>query len=304
MTTLSKNGNGPKGVSKLPRELRRWLPMRRRPTFARWTEWVSSLAQRYSIGSARTDHLGMTLLVPPQLQKGGVTHRWFLRSQSYFPRINLTIQPYLRTIAMTAGSQLHPLLSRRSLLSRAGLETVVRRELAHQSLPGNDRVPAWYHNQVNQYSGDSVHVTRETVHYVSAGEDGTAITRRSIASPIELAFRRSISDPNSAVSSSLSKRMFSEVVRRVKETRQRIELTATPSALITKERNRLKDPSADSAEARWAETRPKQASPYETASASRSQMAPQPNIDQLTDQVLRQLDRKIVAARERAGKTF
>lgn len=263
------------------------MSWQRPPTaVGRWNQWARSLSGRHRQVVSKHRFVVMTLLrrtVPLYVS----SHRWELKAWSIFPRINLAVD--VRSHGFVFGTSF---LSRAAQAQRA-LQT------DHQRTELTRLVEKSLASQQTRSVRETVVVTPSVLN-VSEVSGPTALDR---------VFRRLVVRDGETHLKGIVRTEALSLVRRVTEERRRIEErseTATvlrqqqPVSLSQEQMNEITGRSTNrgSAVDRFgSNARNADAMPA-------SFMTPNMNLQQLTDHVIRQIDDRIIAHKERMGKLF
>jgi hypothetical protein len=254
----------------------------------RWSQWARSMSGRHRQVVSKHRFVVMTLLrrtVPLYLS----SHRWELKAWSIFPRINLAIdvrpQAFVfKTSPLSKAAQAQRVLQINN--DRFEVKRLVEKSLELQQ---------------------ARHIRQER------SDDGTAIGRTEretiVVTPLDRVFRRLAIRESETHMKAIVRTEALNIVRRITDERRRVEertQTATvlrqqqAVSLSQEQMNELTGRSTNGASAldrfgnnvRNAGAMP---APF---------MTPNLNLQQLTDHVIRQIDDRIIAHKERMGKLF
>lgn len=278
-------------------ELKRWLLPGRPAPQNRWVDWVRDLAERYGHGPDRRDAAGL-VLIRPLRQLRSLRERCFFRTERFFPRINLGV---LRaggpTVLVRNDFRGVGPVDYRS--QRMELRTPIeRRALGSEAKATSLRMEQW-----------------------SAGVEFEHLS--PVETPLERVFRRRENAATLMRAKGTSRHVsrLEEIVMRLERQSRRIESSFAASVMTTTLSAKSDVLSARKTTSQARETA-EQASRFTGPDALLRQegirderLEPNQrthveaglgrmNVDQITDHVIRQLDRKVVAARERMGKVF
>jgi hypothetical protein len=288
--------NAGRPARSMSRELKRWLPGSALEPASPWAQWARGFVARYAGIVERAAPLGFVLLRRRSLIQT-VRDRWFVRSQSFFPKIQLSVQTVLR----------------------AGGPTVFRQvtEPADRHAQAVQRLLLVERQKMDDKAEEAGHPSRQS--------SATAELKRSISitspAPLERIFQ------NSKKPGGLSqKRDFGnairlmETVERIVQRSERIESRYGDSPIST---TNVLDPAFPAVRigpsyptgVRRHGVESDQSGSHNSLSANDKgsphskwpdlARAPESmNIEHITDQVMRRLDQRVVAARERIGRTF
>lgn len=254
----------------------------------RWSQWARSMSGRHRQVVSKHRFVVMTLLrrtVPLYVS----SHRWELKAWSIFPRINLAIDVRPQSFIFKSSPLSKVAQAQRMLQidrDRFGVSRLVEKSLELQQT----RI-------IRQERSDNETVIGRTVSGVFAQ---TALDR---------VFRRLVVRESETHTKGIVRQEALNIVRRVTEERRRIEErseTATvlrqqqPVTLSQEQMSELtgRSPNQSSATDRFG-------SNVRNADAMPTPfMTPNLNLQQLTDHVIRQIDDRIIAHKERMGKLF
>lgn len=265
------------------------MSCQRPPTaVGRWSHWARSMSGRHRQVVSKHRFAVMTLLrrtVPLYFS----SHRWELKAWSIFPRINLAIdvrpQAFVfKTSPLSKAAQAQRVLQINN--DRFEVKRLVEKSLELQQA-----------RRVRQERSDN----------------GTAIGRTEretiVVTPLNRVFRRLVVRESETHMKAVVRTEALNIVRRVTEERRRVEertQTATvlrqqqPVSLSQEQMNELTGRSTNGTSALdrfGSNVRSADAMPP-------SFMTPNLNLQQLTDHVIRQIDDRIIAHKERMGKLF
>lgn len=286
----------------LLKELRRWVYSSRHGIgLNRWSAWARALHCRHVRIAQSCRLLDMALLVRPA-PLNQRHQQWLLASTRYFPRIHLAIQPILRHTVwrdLTQPSELRVITSpaQGKVIStqRFNYLTVHERRL----LP-----PTAISNTAGIVRGDR----RKLAAARDARRSGGFIDGNSMHPPLQLVFQRLRKTDelevchrrNSLVRKSPATQAR-EVMRRTQRFEHRIAETValTTRKLLPLAAQEAVSPAARAAQMTMSGPAGSGGTPADPWPPGQ---APAVNIEQLADQVVRQIDRRIIAARERMGR--
>jgi len=249
----------------------------------RWTGWAQSLTARHERFTTRRGPLLMTLLEPLRLSLA-VTQRRESFALSVFPRIQFSIGPILQQIAP------------------AQFQTFVQ----HSSLRAEDR-REWSSLKVSVQSNNAVSLrnSTRTVHnlaefnsVVQAHQELKKFSQSAVArffSRVERSHHGVVSLRQLLVEHD-SRTIAERVVREHSRVEQR-----RGSDIVIREQNR---PAAAAVQERTSVALEQQLATARTHSHSWPDKPAEINVDQLTEQVIRKIDHRIMAYRERLGRAF
>lgn len=257
----------------------------------RWSRWARSMSGRHQQVVSKHRFAVMTLLrrtVPIYFS----SHRWELKAWSLFPRINLAIDVRPQSFIFKTS-----LLSRTAKAQRA--QRVDHREvtrLVEKSLAVEN---ARSNNNRKASAGMEPEVVTPSVLTVSDVSRGRALDR---------VFRRLMIQEHETRTSGIIRKEALNIVHRVIEERRRVEerrqmptvlRQQRPASLSQEQMNELTGRSTNQATAldRFGGN-------MRSAEAMPPPAMPNINLQQLTDHVIRQIDDRIIAHKERMGKLY
>lgn len=274
-----------------------------RPSAAvgRWSQWARSMSGRHRQVVSKHRFVVMTLLqraVPLYFS----SHRWEQKAWSIFPRINLAIdvrpQSYIfKSSPLSRAAQAQRILQINN--DRFEVKRLVEKSLELQQA-----------RSIRQARSDSGTATGRTEReIVVATPSKLNVSDLSGQKALDRVFRRLVVRESETRMKGIVRTEALNIVRRVTEERRRIEErseTATvlraqrPVSLNQEQMNELTGRSSNQPSAldrfgsnvRNADAMP---TPF---------MTPNLNLQQLTDHVIRQIDDRIIAHKERMGKLF
>ena len=289
--------NGALAFARSPmlRELYRWLPASPVIAVSRWTEWSNHVAERYSLFVGLTNGLERVLLRALRPART-LRNRWLVKIERFFPGISLSVHAVQRALSPAAigdrpsrelvlldrwhskrdrhlgpeglNDSKTPAVERRSTPSRSEFEGSLRKMSRVEQIVQRHRVAQFL-------------VSKPSAVFVGLGEE---LVQRLVTQ--SLRFESSLAGPSTAPARTIDAPSL-VVARRVSAGSDRV--------------------SQAGAQALGEATLPGVAfeGPMEQNSWSPAERSPAAaSIEQIADQVIRQIDRKVVAARERMGRTF
>jgi hypothetical protein len=235
----------------------------------RWTAWARSLAGRHGRQHERLDRLSLQLARPRGLARS-VQQRWFLSSRVMQPRIALAIQPVLRASFWRTPERVER-------IARTATTRTVETRTAHRE---QVREVERYRETERVFAEQRPALLkvferlRETGQALGPiGRQGRAVETTALARTLAARARRE----EKALSGEPPARVFRPTEQPVRE-----------------ERRSLPDP-------RRSEI-PGWGAPASSFHGTMPVPVPPPiNVESLTDQVMRQIDRRVGAWRERTG---
>lgn len=273
-------------------------------TAGRWGVWARTIAARHVL-VARQHRGGAMTLYAPSYALHLSSRRWQLNAWSLFPRVNLTVAPLLNRLAPES------FLRRRAASATARAEFAAGRggDAASQRgaavgtpARGRDAGPA----RPTQWPPENglILARRET-----GGRRVVEQTEAREVIPLSRVFRRAELGESEAGRQQTAALVggLRGLARRVTEERRRVEQQAR-GATVMQQRAQPRHKGferGDEADASHGRLRPGGFDPARDAPAAAARAAPPAlNIQQLTDEVIRQIDSRIVAHKERMGKLF
>jgi hypothetical protein len=295
----------------LVRRPRRWSAQNR------WLLWTRSLTTRYLRLAARRDPLDLVLPSRRSLVRI-LRERWLVTSQRVRPRIELAIHAILKLSVnqFQRSSFFHTFEPSASV----GLETTTFLNTT-RFLKGTQSSP----RDVSLPAHPSAVETIGPVRAPNKGFEKSPLSDREdvffqAAAPLTLVFRRMETQTltHFRVLESLMDRREHSIARRITERSRREETIATTASTVTRQEvvssqtkavptsmtlapSMKVAPPAVKAPDRWA-TRVPPSSTVETTSCAKEIKLADLNFDQITDQVVRRLDHRVIALRERMGE--
>lgn len=296
-------------MSRMLQNVLRWQqPSRFQRSPNRWLLWVQGLNQGRDRLPQRHP---LTLTLHQQLPfplNSSVHSYWQTNTWQFFPQIHLSITPLLRELShQSQTSWVFQSYSREQTNPVAiASPKVIQRETfpwrSNQTL-----VPAIHREfLIPQLSREQTNSFHETSSPPGSGERTVfRITPVPIQfSPLQQVFQR-VQQPVTHFHSNLLTQENPQLVQRITRDRQRVEESRSQAAVV---HHGIKPPSEQSGAIAPPSSMPSVLSANSLMS-DRPPGFPTPfppaiNLEQLTDQVMRQLDSRIVAQRERMGRTF
>lgn len=236
----------------------------------RWTAWARALAGRHGRRHERLDRLALQLARPRVLARS-VQQRWIVSSRMVQPRISLAIQPVLRGTFWGGGA-----LTREKVLMTAKTERTLSRVRDERSFATERALPARPALQMVFAR------LREPGRMLGNRRDGV---ERAAEAP---ALARSLAARGRREETPLPGGPASRVLRESETSARREERKTEPASA-----SRGADPRRPEI-AGWG-------SPGAVSGGFAAPVAPPINVEALTDQVMRQIDRRVGAWRERTG---
>jgi len=248
----------------------------------RWTIWAQSMATRHERFAMRRGLLAMTLLEPLRMSLA-ITQRSESFAQSVFPRIQVSIASILQQIdaaqyhAFIQQVRVHNLSSQSRSLTRSDQSnnavTLRHNTTAIHSLQQQFNSMIRAHQELQKFS----------------------------LSPVARFFARAQTSEHGVVR--LEKLLVDHdrktIVERVVREHSRVEQRSSSDIVM-----RQQKPSADATESRTSLTLEQQLAATKTQRHVWPAKPAEINVDQLTEQVIRKIDHRIMAYRERLGRAF
>jgi hypothetical protein len=258
----------------------------------RWLRWAQSLAGRRLRVAANQRGLSLTFLQPAEAAPFS-RDQWTQAVWTIAPRINLSIGPILRSLNLSTRDE----SARRRMIERK--RSPLSSQFATNSGGGT----------IVERRGESPRM--ESVEHI---EDLAAIQRPFVVTqqsnpwwkPLQKVFARAVFEEagetgpvTRARHETLLVERSLQVVRRVVDERRRVEEQARRSLVAREQRSASRTPAAAQETVMQSPRglRVGAQGPAQTA-------APVIDIEQLTDRVVRNIDSRIIAHRERMGKLF
>jgi hypothetical protein len=260
----------------------------------RWIAWARALGARWGHGFERNDRLALTFLRPLAVARH-LRERWLLKSQRFYPKINLSVQVFLRAtgpVVFERGNSRNSVLVGRRL--QAGQRVQSRESGIEPSLAAGV-----------EYSG-----------YGATDREPGTPGRTEVMSPLErvLARSESLIDTREAAGSVRVEAILERMTLRSERIESKFSISAMPitrslsaqsiahASTMSKASDRVEAPARFARVDALSQERVDRESGSEQNRRLGAESAI--NIEQITDRVIRQLDRRVVAARERMGRTF
>jgi hypothetical protein len=278
-------------MSALLQELQRWQGSDRAANASeRWTGWAQSLSERYGRIPSRHHGVAMTLAQAPEWL---VVHcqRWEHAAWTLCPQINLAIGPILRQ-TVWPGAHVLPMTQVRSA---SPVPVALSRQWA----------PARPPSESSLVSPELRDLPRPAERQPPALAASDADWRM----PLQRVFARThVEDVHDSVTvaqvrrESLFAQQSHQILRRVSEERQRVESWQQRN-IVTRHRKELTSVITE-AEAREVVMQSPRGLRVGGSGMAQMTSPPAVDIERLTDEVVRHIDRRIVAHRERLGRPF
>ena len=263
----------------------------------RWTNWARSISDRHERTTARQGLLVMTLLEPIRMFTS-INQRFEKFAFALFPRIHVSISPILKELQKELQKELR--------LEQASLSVLVENSrkfnrviTTHDRLKASPMTLALHTEHTNQTSINTDKNTSRTDRVVIARE--TRGSNQSSQSPVARIFARSKQSHTELLLQKLLVEHESQTIaERVVREHSRLEVNKRGDMVIRKQI------SADVvAEKRHSEIEPQFASSRTSIQQpwpDKPPSLPQINVEQLTEHVIRKIDHRITAYRERLGR--
>lgn len=297
------------------RRTRKWTVLVRRPRRRsaaqnRWSLWARSLATRHLRLAPRRDLLDLVVAHPRALVHI-LRERWLITSRRVQPRIELAIHAILK---LTVNQQ------QRSSVTRTSAQS-----------PSVGMQPATFRDASRDFPLRSMPAARQTLS--KAQSSGKAFGKIpspnpegvvfNAAAPLTMVFRRVQETQkltHSRVLEALMDQREHSIARRVTQRSRRSETMVTTASTLTRRQTVSTEteaipsrsmklaplmkltPAAVKVVERSATTVPATSTVESTSLQKESTSLPDLNLDQITDQVVRRLDHRVIALRERLGR--
>jgi hypothetical protein len=268
---------------------------------SRWSTWARALLQRHGrIGEGHRP-ADMTL-VRPLVQR--LHQQWLFASRQCFPCIHLSIQPILRH---TVWRDLTRLSEPRAIYASALGKEIPIQHLNYLMTQDRRFLPS---AAISNVVGIPSSAMRKQAGVSEAFRSGEFIDAATVHPPLHLVFQRLRQTDEVMISLRRNALLWESTETQAREVRQRIRrieqrFVEAVSLIFHKALQGASIETGTSApmiSAVPASNAPSafgmQANPWMTGALP----MPPVNIDQLTDQVVRQLDRRMIAWRERRGR--
>lgn len=288
--------NGALALARSPmlRELYRWLPASPVIAGSRWTEWSNHVAERYSLFVGLTNGLERVLLRALRPART-LRDRWLVKIERFFPSLSLSVHAAQRALspAVIGDRPSRELVlldrwhSKRDQLESERLNDSKTPGVEHRSTPSRTEFEVSLsalspvEQIVQRHEVAELLVSKPSAVFVGLGEE---LVQRLVTQSLRV--ESSLAGPSTATARAID----------------------APSLVVARQVSAGSDrvPRAG-AQALGEATLPGLAfeGPMEQRSWSPSERSPAAaSIEQIAEQVIRQIDRKVVAARERMGRTF
>ena len=267
-------------------ELLRW---RKSPAFIlrinRWTSWAARIVSRFSPIQMRGDFVGMKLREPAAPVLSSVDNR-VSQVTLFFPRVTLSVAPA-------------PLLARQKTISIAPRLNLAIAQIMSMWVAQNSALlrEHSYRLETQPYAlGHKITSLREEApereyQAIETNQITTVFRRLFLDQSMTAIFRRQLVTVESRETLD---RVFRNIRTEDTTFAARTITLQKPASVVTT------TPAANTATARQA----KAGYDSNSTAGARSESHRPPNIDHLANEVIRQLDRKLLAHRERMGTVF
>lgn len=303
-------------------QLSRWLLRpRQRTAGQRWAAWAHAVSERGRRVTERPGASGLVLARLPLVHR--LQQRWFVSSQRFFPRITLAIHPILQQTFWREQTPLSPDEEKKAMRSGDWQRLTTRRFSSWPALLWSTALPGatsrWTveaaqreifdrrSNQAFVYGASQPQVPLQLAFRRLFGTDESILVQRSqgvMAASARAQMERPVrqSGRDDAMYQQHSSRETETSVRalvdRIVRQSHRVEERVTESAAVVMRRL----PAVETAPA--IPTNQHRFDTMTTGQSWRQETTPPPaiDLDRIADHVARQLDRRVVALRERLGK--
>lgn len=288
-------------MNKMLQEVLRWhRPARRHTPAARWSGWTQALAERYGRVARRHGPPGMILSHP----RSAILYcqRWEHIAWALSPRIALSINPLLAEIAWPGPRLAVPARDLPPALRAYAHQTA--RPAAGSSMPGifglggSQQATMTLSRKSPTSPEDTAARIDEQLRQAIAAERSAGTWQ----APLRRVFRRSEMSQEMEHAVGQVARAGVEVARRVIDERQRVETRAPATGVLQPRRDSVAVMAQAAAPAGFGPTVTSPSSGWHTSGAPVA--PPALDIEHLTEQVVHQIDRRIVAHRERLGRPY
>ena len=262
----------------------------------RWTTWARSMAARHERFTARRGLLVMTLLEPLRMSVS-INRRFESFAISVFPRIQISIGGILNEIGHQQFASF-PLF--RSSVAFPGTSRFESSVIAGGPTNSVTRMTLMKERFAHEYfERDTKQIEKETGD-VMEHTHAIRINPRVTQSPVLRVFSRfEERDPGVVLRKLLFENESQKVIERVSREHLRVE-QRTRGDMVIKTQTK---PSV-AVQDREKELEAQFASTSKARGPSWPEKPPEINVEQLTEQVIRRIDHRITAYRERLGRAF
>jgi hypothetical protein len=258
-----------------------------------WTNWARSITGRHERITARQGLLVMTLVGPFRIFTS-INQRFEKFALTMFPRIQISIRPILQEI-------MREQLSSVSLIQNSSTN-VVRNQYEHRSQP----VSMTFISSPHQTNQTTTRITGNVGHNVMDARQMTGEGRARkefVQTPLRRLFARLHTPGSNVVSGELLRANETQTIaERVVQEHTRVELRKRGDMVVRKQLSAdvAAEKRSGEIEAQFASSRTSGQQPW----LNKPPQLPQINVEQLTEQVIRKIDHRITAYRERLGRGY
>jgi hypothetical protein len=275
----------------------------------RWLEWGRALSERRARVVDRSDLLSLALARQLPL-RSLVSRHWLVSANWFRPQVSLAIQPLLWQTVWLDQSRLLPVPERveRPLTAPTGAQRVAGWPVANQAVffQFSSALEKWSRERVFVSGLDGASPSAER----AGASPGALFERvaRPTQTPLQLVFRRLVEagefmrlKSRETATETGAHSLIERIARRSQRVEELGARAATPTQTLMVTRRPAAVTIAAAVEQAATEFR---AEPVVHTAQWGSNAAPPAtiNLEQITDQVMRQLDRRVIAARERMGR--
>lgn len=261
----------------------------------RWTMWAHSLAARHERFTARQNRLVMTLLEPLRMSVS-INQRLESFAFAVFPKIQVSIGSILNEIGHQQFASL-PVFHSSVLFPAINSVTRMTRIEERFGFGATHDQFTLVEQMTDQNTSEmTTHQRRELLGHTHAIHINPRVTQ----SPVARVFARfEERDPGVVLRKLLFENESQKVVQRVSREHLRVE-QRTRGEMVIKTQTKP----AAVVEDRRQELAAQFASTAQTRGPVWPEKPPEINVEQLTEQVIRKIDHRITAYRERLGRAF
>ena len=261
----------------------------------RWTTWARSMAARHGRLTARRGHVVMTLLEPLRMSVS-INRRYESFAISMFPRIQVSIGGILNEIGHEHFASLSLFHSSRSFPGTNSFESNVLAPGSTNSVTRMTLMKERFTKESFEVKQLDTHQRRETLGHTHA----IRIHPRVTQSPVLRVFSRfEERDSGVVLRKLLHENESQKVIERITTDHMRVE-QRTRNDLVIKTQTKPSVVVQD----RQKELEAQFKSTSTARGPSWPEKPPEINVEQLTEQVIRRIDHRITAYRERLGRAF
>ena len=263
----------------------------------RWTKWAHSLAARHERFTARQNRLVMTLLEPLRMSVS-INQRFESFAFAAFPKIRVSIGPILNEIGRGEFASFPLFQTSMAFRTISSLESKVVGSGPGDSVTRMTLIKERFAHErfARDVKQNEIHDTSEVVGHTNLIRINQGVTQ----SPVVRVFQRfQERDPGIMLRKLLFENESRKVVQRVSREHLRVEHRTRGDMVI-----RTQTKPSVSVEDRRGELEAQFASVPKTRGPSWPEKPPEINVEQLTEQVIRKIDHRITAYRERLGRAF